>query len=157
MSVAHRLRLALAIAACVLVLVLTLMWKAVPAVLGPCPYEPEHPYSLGTCIRGPSTVESILKLTISLLAVAAVAALAARAAPKRKLIAGATAAAFGALVGLITLQQISRQVFAVGFVPPAEAIVVVGGAFFLFGALVVWVIEKWWPNNRVWTPPSRDE
>jgi hypothetical protein len=148
MSVAYRLRLALAIAACVIVLVLTLMWRSVPAVLEPCPYDSEHPFLLGTCLRGPSTVELILKLTIALLAIATIAVLAARAAPKRKPIAGAIAAALSALVGLTTLQAISRQVFAVGYVPPVEAIGVVGGAFFLFGALVVWVIQKWRPNKR---------
>ena len=148
MGTAHGLRLSLAIAAWVLVLVLTLMWRAAPVVFESCPYEPDHPYSLGTCIRQPSTVERILKVTISLFAVASIAVLAARAARKRKIIAGATAAALTALVGLVTFQAILTQVFTVGFVPPVEAIVAVGGVFFLFGALVVWVTQTSWPNNR---------
>jgi hypothetical protein len=90
----------------------------------------------------------ILKLTISLMAIATIAALAAQATATRKRVAGATAAALTALVGLTTLQAISRQVFVVGYAPPVEAIAVVGGAFFLFGAFVVWATQKW-PRHTI--------
>lgn len=151
MSTASVIRLGLAILACVGVLVLTILWNEVPAVIEPCsggiPDDPSQQLWLGSCLRGPTPVEVALKLAISLLSIAGAAALVAKATPKRKILAGATAAALSALVGLTTLQAVSVQVFDVGYLPPVEEVAIVGVAFFLFGALVGWVLQRWWPNK----------
>jgi hypothetical protein len=153
MSAASSTRLGLAIAACVGVLVLAILWDEVPAVIEPCSSEnlggSEQPYSMGTCLRRPSAVVIILKLTISFFAVAAVAVLAAMMASKRTLIAGGTAAALSGLIGLTTVQALSAQVFDIGYLPTLDAAVIVSLVFFLFGAFVVWGWRKWWPNNSL--------
>lgn len=153
MSPARTIRLGLAIVVCLGALVLTLVWKTVPAVLEPCSWEDsggiEEPYSLGTCLRGPSTAELALKLAVALLSITAVAVIVARVTLRRKVVAGAAAAALSALVGLTTLQAISGQVFEVSYVPPVEAIATVGIAFFLYGGLVGWGTQRWWPNRSL--------
>jgi hypothetical protein len=153
MSSAKTIRVGLAIAACVGVLVLALLWRTVPAVIEPCSWGDaggsEQPYRLGTCLRGSSITEIMLKFTIALFAVAAAAVIAARAASNYKLTVGASVAALCALVGFVTIQAISRQVFAVAYLSPLDEMAIVGCTFFLFGALVVWATQKWWPNKSL--------
>jgi len=92
---------------------------------------------------------AILKLVFSLLAIAGAAVFTAKRASRLKVIAGATAASLCALVGLQARHAVDAQVFDVGYVPSLLAVAIVGGLFFLFGALVAWGTERWWPNKSL--------
>jgi hypothetical protein len=149
MTLAGSIRLGLGLLACVGVLILAIVWGHVPARYGPCPEDPANPYIISHCVLGPPLLVVILKLAISLMAIAGAAVLATRAAPKLKVTIGAFAASFCSLFGLFAVNAVVAQTFTVGFAASLEAVVTVACLFFLFGASVAWVTARWWPNKSL--------
>jgi hypothetical protein len=149
MTLTSSIRLVLGLAACGVVLILAALWGEVPARYGPCPEDPAEPYSIAHCVLGPSRLVAVLKLAISLLAIAGSAVLAAMTVQKSRVIIGAAAASLCSLVGLSARHVVFAQTFDVGFAPSLSAVAIVACVFFLFGALVVWGMARWWPNKSL--------
>jgi hypothetical protein len=149
MRTAINWRLLFGITACIVVLVFAIMWFEVPAVLEEC-YGPE-PYSMGTCIRRPPLPVAVLKLVVELLAIAGAAVIAARGVSRFKVVAGAMAASTISLFGLAARNMVDAQIFVdVAYIRSPSTLAIVGCSFFLFGSLVAWATEHWWPlrNTR---------
>jgi hypothetical protein len=91
----------------------------------------------------------VLKLMVSLMAIAGAAVLATRAATRFRVTSGAVAAAFCSLFGLFAVNAVAAQTFKGGISPSLEAVVAFACTFFLFGVLVSWVAARWWPNTSL--------
>jgi hypothetical protein len=139
--------------ACIIVLVAAIMLFEVPAILEACFGTPEgypdNPYSMGTCLRTPPLPVAVLKLVIALLAISGASVIAARGVSQFKVVAGATAATISSFFGLVARNVVDGQIFKIAYMPSPSKIAMVGCAFFLFGALVAWATERWWPNRSI--------
>jgi len=139
--------------ACIIVLVSAIVVFEVPAVLEECFGTPEgypdNPYSMGTCIRKPPLPVAVLKLVIALLAISGASVIATRGVSRFKVVAGATTASTSSFFGLVARNVVDAQIFEIAYLPSLSKSAIVGCAFFLFGALVAWATERWWPNHRI--------
>jgi hypothetical protein len=130
----------------------TVLWRDAEPAYEPCSEEPDEPYSISHCFAPPSAFVLIANVTPPLLGLAAIAALAATALPSRKIVAGLSASALVALLGLTVFRAPVAEALGVPWMRAESAETIVGPAAFLFGALVSWASLKWWPSKSLGRP-----